>query len=77
MHAFLQLISLHPVISTLIGLAVFNALVQAMEEPTEKDGRGYRYVYRASHLIAYNFKYALQKKFPDYVPEDAAPKPKV
>ncbi len=76
MHALIDLIQQHPVIVAVIGFALLNAVVQAMEAPTERDGRGYRYIYRLGHLIAFNFQYALRAKFPDYVPE-IAEKPKL
>jgi hypothetical protein len=74
MAAARTLIAEHPyaalVALLLFSFAVLNAAVQAMEPPTEKNGPGYRYLYRFAHLVAFNFKYALRAKFPDYVPAD-------
>lgn len=66
-----QEIIAHPLVTAIIGFAIFNAAVQAMEAPNEHSGPGYRYVYRLGHLLAFNFQYALRAKFPDYVPETA------
>jgi hypothetical protein len=55
-------------IKLLLALAVYNALVQALPKPTEKSGEGYRYAYRAAHLLAMNFRYAFKARFPDYAP---------
>lgn len=33
---------------------VFNAAVQALEEPTENDGRRYRFLYNFAHALACN-----------------------
>jgi cytosine/uracil/thiamine/allantoin permease len=55
-------------IAIVVGFGVLNALVGAMEKPTEKDGPLYRYTYRVGHLLAFNFQYAIRKQFPDYVP---------
>jgi hypothetical protein len=71
MHALWQLILQHPVIAMIVAFAIVNASVQAMEKPTEKNGAGYRYLYRFGHLVAFNFQYAARSKFPEYVPEIA------
>lgn len=58
----------HQIISFVGGFALLNAAVQAMDTPTEKDGRGYRYIYRFGHLLCFNFQYALKAQFPAFVP---------
>lgn len=65
-----ELVTSHPVTSVIVAFAVFNAMVQAMEKPTEKDGRLYRYVFRLGHGLCFNFQYALKAKFPEYIPQE-------
>ena len=73
--AFLAFFTHHPVIGSLGGYYLFSNLVGSMEEPSSKSGAGYRYLYRFTHGLAGNLKYALTKVYPSYV-EPSAPAPK-
>lgn len=75
MHELFQLIQSHPATALFVTMAVTNTLVGAMEEPNEKSGPGYRYLYRLGHALSLNFQYAFTKKFPAYQPP-ASPAPK-
>lgn len=70
----IELIQAHPATALFVSEAVVNTLVGAMEEPTEKNGPLYRYIYRLGHALSLNFQYAFTKKFPAYQPPTSTPK---
>ena len=66
----IHLIQAHPVLAGLGAYFLFSNAVGAMDKPDEHSGAFYRYVYRFSHGLAGNLKYALQSKFPEYVEKE-------
>ncbi len=69
----IHLIQAHPLYAGIGVYFLFSNLIGAMSAPTDKSGGFYRYVYRFSHGLAGNVKYALQAKFPEYLEKPADP----
>jgi hypothetical protein len=67
----IELIQQHPTLAFIVGYGIFASVVGAMEKPTEKNGPGYRYIYRLGHMLAFNWGHAIRVKFPEYIPGKA------
>lgn len=70
----IHFIQAHPALAGISAYFLFSNVIGAMDKPDEKSSQLYRYVYKLGHGLAGNLKYALQSKFPEYVPKDD-PKP--
>lgn len=64
MNSLIAFLTLHSFWTGIIAYWVFNAIVDAMPEPDEVSGKGYKFFYTLLHKLAGNLSVAFGDKIP-------------